>query len=72
MTKVEVHERPLFSHVKELLMGNEAIVKILHLLVVNILPHLAQAIKFSGFKVLKFAYNVCGWQVVKHNYAKIK
>jgi hypothetical protein len=51
MIEAEVHERPLFSCVKELFMGNEAIVKNLHFLVVNTLPHLAQAIKISGFKV---------------------
>jgi hypothetical protein len=52
--------------------GNEATMKILHFLVVNTLPHLAHAIKFPRFKVLQFAYNVCGWQVPKHNCVEIR
>jgi hypothetical protein len=58
MTKTEVHTT---SRVEELLMGNEATMKILQFLVVNTLPHLAHAIIFPKFMVLQFAYNVCGW-----------
>jgi hypothetical protein len=49
MTKTKVHEKALSSCVGELFIGNEAIVRILHFLVMNILPHLAYAIKFPGF-----------------------
>jgi hypothetical protein len=52
MTKVEVHERALYSSVKELFMGNEATMRILYFLVMNTLPHLAHAIRFLGFKLL--------------------
>jgi hypothetical protein len=58
MIEVKVHERPLFSHIKKLFMGNGTIVRILHFLIMNTLPHLAQVIRFLGFKVLQFAYNL--------------
>jgi len=44
--------KAIISHVKKLFMGNETIVRILHFLIMNTLPHLAQAIRLLGFKVL--------------------
>jgi len=52
MIKIKVHERALHSSFEELLMGNEATMKILHFLVMNTSPYLAQTIRFLGFKVL--------------------
>ncbi len=72
MIEVEVHERALSSCAKELLMGNEVVARTLDFLAVNTLPHLAQAIKFLRFKVFQFAYNVCGWQALRHNYVKTR
>ncbi len=60
MIETKVHERALSSRAKEFLLGNEAVARILHFLAMNTL-HLAQTIRFPGFKVFQFAYNVCGW-----------
>jgi hypothetical protein len=51
MIETKVHERALSSRVKELLVGNEAVARILHFLAMNTLTHLAHAIKFPRFKV---------------------
>ncbi len=52
MIEANVHERALSLCVGEPFIGNEATVRILHFLKMNILPHLAHAIKFLRFKVL--------------------